>query len=129
MLTLDLRFAPNKWGGGGYLKVNSEVGDLIDWYNIQFYNRKFRYMAASILILLFSEGSAEYTTCSGLLTESSSTHPNSALFQISANGIPLSKLVIGKPATAQLTYSGYMDTTTLASCLEQAKNRGWGMFS
>jgi chitinase len=24
---------------GGYLKVDQEVGDLIDWYNIQFYNQ------------------------------------------------------------------------------------------
>ncbi|KAF8346881.1 glycoside hydrolase family 18 protein [Amanita rubescens] len=109
IITHSRKFAPNKWGGGGYLKVNAEVGNLIDWYNVQFYN----------------QGSAEYTTCSGLLTQSSSVHPNSALFQISANGIPLSKLVIGKPATSQLTYSGYMDTSTLASCLEQAKNQGW----
>ena len=33
-------FSPSKWGGGGYLAVNEKVGDLIDWYNIQFYNRK-----------------------------------------------------------------------------------------
>lgn len=31
-------FAPNIWGGGGYLKVHESVGDLIDWYNIQVCN-------------------------------------------------------------------------------------------
>jgi chitinase len=34
-------FEPNgRWGGGGMLKVDSSVGSLIDWYNVQFYNRK-----------------------------------------------------------------------------------------
>ncbi|KAF7356592.1 Glycoside hydrolase family 18 protein [Mycena venus] len=32
-------FSPNIWGGGGYLKVHAAVGNLIDWYNVQFYNR------------------------------------------------------------------------------------------
>lgn len=38
---LDSRFSPKFWGGGGYLKIDSVVGNLIDWYNVQFYNRKF----------------------------------------------------------------------------------------
>ncbi len=29
--SLSYRFAPNYWGGGGYLKVHSSVGSLIDW--------------------------------------------------------------------------------------------------
>src|ERR1700733_5686541 len=33
-------FEPNRWGGGGYLKVHKSVGSMIDWYNVQFYNRK-----------------------------------------------------------------------------------------
>lgn len=32
-------FSPKMWGGGGYLKVHKEVGSMIDWYNVQFYNR------------------------------------------------------------------------------------------
>jgi chitinase len=27
-----------KYPNGGYVTVNDEVGDLIDWYNVQFYN-------------------------------------------------------------------------------------------
>jgi len=91
------------------LKVNQEVGSLIDWYNVQFYN----------------QGTTEYTTCSGLLTASSSTWPNTALFQIAASGVSLSKLVIGKPATTSDASNGYMSTSTLAGCVEQAKNQGW----
>lgn len=43
-------FEPNgRWGGGGYVKVDSVVGSSIDWYNIQFYN----------------QGTTEYTDCKG----------------------------------------------------------------
>ncbi|KAJ6518858.1 glycoside hydrolase family 18 protein [Mycena sanguinolenta] len=101
-------FSPNIWGGGGYLRVNEAVGSLIDWYNVQFYN----------------QGVSEYTTCTGLLTASSSTWPESALFQIGANGVPLSNLVIGKPANGDAN-SGFMDAATLATCVAQAKNEGW----
>ncbi|KXN87412.1 hypothetical protein AN958_08843 [Leucoagaricus sp. SymC.cos] len=102
-------FSPNKWGGGGYLKVHQSVGSMIDWYNVQFYN----------------QGVNEYTTCGNLLTTSSSTWPQSALFQIAASGVPLDKLVIGKPATAGDAGSGFISTSTLASCVQQAKNKGW----
>lgn len=60
-------FSPSIWGGGGYLKVHESVGSLIDWYNVQFYNRVFLCLsfhdsfladAESILI----EGTSEYTT-------------------------------------------------------------------
>jgi hypothetical protein len=51
-----------------------------DRYNVQFYN----------------QGSSEYTTCAGLLTASSSTFPDTAVFQLnSVQGVPLSKIVIG----------------------------------
>ncbi|KAK6992232.1 glycoside hydrolase family 18 protein [Favolaschia claudopus] len=102
-------FSPNKWGGGGYLKIHQSVGNLIDWYNIQFYN----------------QGASEYTTCANLLTTSSSTWPNSAVFQIAASGVPLSKIVIGKPATTGDANNGFISTGTLASCLATAKNQGW----
>lgn len=102
-------FSPNYWGGGGYLRVHNAVGSLIDWYNVQFYN----------------QGTSEYTTCAGLLTASSSTWPQTALFQIAASGVPLSKLVIGKPANTGDASNGFMSTSTLASCVSQAKNQGW----
>ncbi|KAJ7623188.1 glycoside hydrolase family 18 protein [Roridomyces roridus] len=102
-------FSPNIWGGGGYLKVHSVVGNLIDWYNIQFYN----------------QGSKEYVTCSGLLAQSSSTFPQSALFQIAANGVPLSKLVVGKPATSTAASDGFIAPAALAGCLKTAVNGGW----
>ncbi|KAJ7180662.1 glycoside hydrolase family 18 protein [Mycena filopes] len=103
-------FAPGGlWGGGGYLKVHASVGNLIDWYNVQFYN----------------QGASEYTTCTNLLTTSSNTWPKTALFQIAASGVPLSKLVIGKPATAGEASNGFMSASTLAGCLATAKSQGW----
>lgn len=75
-----------------------------------------------------AEGASEYTTCANLLTTSSNTWPQTALFQIAANGVPLSKLVIGKPATASDANNGFMSTSTLASCLQQAKAKGWSEF-
>jgi len=102
-------FSPSIWGGGGYLKVHASVGNLIDWYNVQFYN----------------QGATEYTTCANLLTTSSNTWPKTALFQIAASGVPLSKLVIGKPGTTNAASNGFMSTSTLASCLAQAKSQGW----
>ncbi|KLO18244.1 glycoside hydrolase family 18 protein [Schizopora paradoxa] len=102
-------FSPGKFGGGAYLTVDKTVGSLIDWYNVQFYN----------------QGTSEYTTCAGLLTQSSSTWPNSALFQIAASGISLDKLVIGKPANTGDASNGYIAPATLAGCVEQAKAKGW----
>ncbi|EIW74224.1 glycoside hydrolase family 18 protein [Coniophora puteana RWD-64-598 SS2] len=98
-----------KWGGGGYLKVDQEVGDLIDWYNLQFYN----------------QGTSEYTTCDGLLTESTSAWPKSSLFEIAASGVDQDKLIIGKPGTTADANNGYIDPATLAGCVSQAHAKGW----
>ncbi|TFK54531.1 glycoside hydrolase family 18 protein [Heliocybe sulcata] len=98
------------YGGGGYHKVNAEVGSSIDWYNIQFYN----------------QGTTEYTTCDNLLNESTSAWPNSAVFQIADSGVDLNKLVIGKPAQAAGdANNGYIAPATLAGCLSTAKAKGW----
>ncbi|KAN0078085.1 carbohydrate-binding module family 5 protein [Tylopilus felleus] len=104
-----IRFAPSKWSGGGYVAVDKSVGSLIDWYNVQ----------------VKTPGTSEYTTCSGLLTASSSTWPQSALFQIVASGVSQDKLLIGKPATTSDSANGYMAPSTLASCVSQAASHGW----
>ncbi|KAK2463523.1 hypothetical protein APHAL10511_004274 [Amanita phalloides] len=102
-------FEPDRWYGGGYLAIDSAVGHLIDWYNIQFYN----------------QGTSEYITCPGLLTKSSKRWPKTTVFQIAANGVPMSKIVIGEPATAADADNGYMDPSIMSSCLSQAKDQEW----
>ena len=47
------------------------------------------------------------------------------MFQIAASGVPLNKIVIGKPATAADANNGYIAPATLATCVEQAKSQGW----
>jgi chitinase len=76
-------FSAGLYASGAYATVNAKVGNLIDWYNIQFYN----------------QGTSEYTTCAGLLSQSSSAWPNTAVFQLAAGGVALNKIVIGKPGT------------------------------
>ena len=62
-----------------------------------------------------------YETCETLLNSAG----GSALFEIP--NIDLNKLVIGKPALSSGdASSGYIDPSTLAGCLEQAKAKGWG---
>ncbi|KAI0731318.1 glycoside hydrolase [Earliella scabrosa] len=98
------------FAAGAYLKVDETVGDLIDWYNVQFYN----------------QGATEYTTCDSLLNKSGGPWPESSVFEIANAGIELNKLVIGKPAQAAGdASSGFIAPATLATCLSQAKAKGW----
>ncbi|EJU00743.1 glycoside hydrolase [Dacryopinax primogenitus] len=99
-----------RYKSGAYAQVDKKVGSLIDWYNVQFYN----------------QGSSEYTTCSGLLDQSSSAWPGTALFQIAAAGVDQNKLLIGKVGKpTDATNGGYIDTNTLAGCVQQAQAKGW----
>ncbi|KAL1943057.1 hypothetical protein VTO73DRAFT_4728 [Trametes versicolor] len=104
-------FSVNKlFSAGAYLKVDQTVGDLIDWYNVQFYN----------------QGTTEYTTCDNLLNTAGGDWPGSALFEIAAAGVDLNKLVIGKPGNnAGDADSGFIAPATLAGCVAQAKAKGW----
>lgn len=40
-------------------------------------------------------------------------------------GVPLEKIVIGKPLDSGAADNGYMDASTLASCVAQAQRKGW----
>ena len=100
---------------------------------VQFYNRECLFSRACDLRPGRSfanpraEGTDEYTTCDGLLNESGGSWPQSSLFEIAASGVDLDKLVIGKPALSSGdASSGYIDPSTLAGCLAQAKAKGWG---
>ncbi|EKM81750.1 hypothetical protein AGABI1DRAFT_126110 [Agaricus bisporus var. burnettii JB137-S8] len=97
-----------KWRGGGYLKVHQGVGNLIDWYNVQFDNQGL--------------GVNEYTACNNLPTASSSTWPKTSAFEIAASVIPLSKIVIGNQPQLVTPESG---SCQLRFCAQQAKSQGW----
>jgi chitinase len=101
-------FSPGKYSSGAYTKVHKTVGDSIDWYNIQFYNQ-----------------GTEYTTCEGLITASSSAAPKTAILELIKSGIPADKIVLGKPATAADTTTGFVEPATLAKCVAQGAKAGW----
>lgn len=94
--------------------------------DFQFYNRKLVIYCLELANSRSPEGTTEYTTCDGLITASSSTWPETALFQIAANGVDENKLVIGKPAQQKDATNGYMSTSALAQCVAQAHSKGWG---
>ncbi|KAJ6517276.1 glycoside hydrolase family 18 protein [Mycena vitilis] len=102
------------WGadaaGGGYRAIHKAVGTMINWYNIQFYN--------------YND-----TTCNDLI-DKSSVKPQTSVFEIHDNAqVPLDMIVIGKPAALtdvkNSTTAGYMNETYLATCVQEAKQKGW----
>ncbi|KZT52237.1 glycoside hydrolase family 18 protein [Calocera cornea HHB12733] len=103
-------FSGDLYPTGAYVIVNENAGYAIDWYNLQFYN----------------QGATEYANCTTLIDTSTTTWPHTAIFQINFDGeVPLDKLVIGKPAAPSDATNGYMDTSLLATCVQQAMSQGW----
>ncbi|KAJ7676869.1 glycoside hydrolase [Mycena polygramma] len=105
-------FAPNV-PGGGYRAVDKAVGNMIDWYNIQFYN-----------------SAGQDSTCDNLLNTANTSTPGqptqTSLFEINADaGVPLAKIVLGKPQSWADSQIGVMNSTYLATCVQQASQKGW----
>eukprot|EP01084_Bolivina_argentea_P259583 438048_1 len=98
----------NHYKAGGYLYVQREVGHMIDWYNIQFYN----------------QGSTTYNSYSNMFQSSVGWSSNSAVYQmINANNpeqisIPANKIVVGKHSLGD--GSDFVDGNTLKNIFNQA---------
>ncbi|KAI0772405.1 glycoside hydrolase [Trametes elegans] len=100
-------FQPGFCPGECYLTVDQEVSNLIDWYNIQFYNQS---------------PSPGYDDCSTLLHDAG----GSSILEITKSGVDVDKLVIGKPGTkADVTNGGFIDPDTLGKCVKEAVSNGW----
>jgi hypothetical protein len=91
--------------------VHKQVGDLIDGYNIQYYNQ-----------------GSDYSTCQTLVTKSRD-FPGTSVVELMNNGIPANKIIIGKPATAKDADNGFMEASELAKCGQLAQNHGWSEFN
>ena len=90
---------------GGYLTIDKQVGQYISWYNVQFYN----------------QGSSDYQTYQTLFIQSDGWATNTSVTQIAHSGVPLNKIVVGKPVTqAGADNTGYVDVNSLASFISQA---------
>jgi len=99
-----------KYPNGGYLKVDREVGDLIDFYNIQFYN----------------QGTTTYDTYDSLFRTSNGWATGTAVSELISKGIPSNKIVVGKPVQSSDTdNTGYVQVDNLGLFFQSAKNSGW----
>jgi hypothetical protein len=75
----------------------------------------------------YNQGADAYTSCPSLLHKSK--FAGTALFEVAHAGVPLNKLVIGKPGSTAGATNGFMDPKKLAGCVDEAKKKGWGMSS
>ena len=100
-----------RYPNGAYVTVHQEVGHLIDWYNIQFYN----------------QGSSGYNSYEELFIESTGSFPGTAVKNIIEKGVPQEKVVIGKPVTSgDAANTGWVDPTSLGEWAARAKQEfGW----
>jgi len=103
----------NWYPQGAYLKVHQEVGDLIDFYNVQFYN----------------QGQGMYESCTSLIDGDSSTIAGTSVEEIIKSGIPAAKLIVGKPSDSTQASNGYIDPTTLGGCVSNASTQPGGVMS
>lgn len=100
---------PNSWTGtsGGYTAVELNTADAVDFYLAQFYN----------------QGPTCYTTYRGLFVESAndcSVFPGTSVSEIASYGVPLSKLVVGKPTLVFDANNGWVNPATLGQYMQQA---------
>ena len=108
----------NTYKAGAYLYVQQQVGDDIDWYNVQFYN----------------QGTSKYDTYQTLFVESDGWSTKTAVFEMIAGAndmgvkIPADMIVVGKPVNqGDADNTGYVAPDTLESAFQQGikANKGW----
>lgn len=104
-------FKNDYYKNGGYVTIEREIGSLINFYMIQFYN----------------QGDTKYDTYEELIVNATGTFSGTALMEIVAKGIPMQKLVITKPVLVNdATNTGFMTAETLRDSVNQAYNQyGW----
>ena len=99
----------NQYPNGGYLKVHKEVGNLIDFYNVQFYN----------------QGSTTYESYESLFVKADGWSTTTSVKEIMDKGIPEKKIVVGKPAIkSDAANTGYVTAANLEAFITKAKNSG-----
>ncbi|WP_310618929.1 glycosyl hydrolase family 18 protein [Flexibacterium corallicola] len=102
---------PYFYGGTGYLQVYVDVaqnaGNNIDLYNIQYYNNDW---------YVGDTAQDETGKVAGTELVSGSTFPSS-IVGIVAQGVPVEKLLVGKPTTTDNAGSGYLNTQDIITYL------------
>jgi len=92
---------------GSYLKIDREVGSLIDWYNLQYYN----------------QGGSTYVSYQDLVV-ACKAFPGTALAELKLNS--KQGVAVGKPVTTGDASNGWVDPKDLVLWLQKAKSEfGW----
>uniref|UniRef100_A0A6B2LAJ2 chitinase n=1 Tax=Arcella intermedia TaxID=1963864 RepID=A0A6B2LAJ2_9EUKA len=100
----------SKYPKGGYLTVHKAVGDLIDFYNIQFYN----------------QGNSQYSSFETLFVSSDGWASQTSVGEMITNGIAPNKIVVGKPISrGDVVNTGFVPVDSLAQFLQQGRGKGW----
>jgi chitinase len=100
-------FSTTQYRGGGYITVHKQVGSTIDFYNVQFYN----------------QGLSTYDSYDTLFKVSNGWSTGTAVKQLISSGIPMNKIVVGKPATqADATNTGTVSSSDLGNWCVKAYN-------
>mgnify|MGYP001323148856 CR=1 FL=1 len=91
--------------------MNQQVGNLIDFYNVQFYN----------------QGDTQYNTYTELFVKATGTFSGTSVSEIINRGIPSNKIVVGKPATqGDASNTGLVSASDLGNWCTQAFTQfGW----
>jgi len=99
-------FKKEYYSQGAYVTVNSQVGNLIDFYNVQFYN----------------QGDTQYNTYSELFVKANGFFSGTSVSEIINRGIPSNKIVVGGDASN----TGLVSATDLGNWCSQAFTQfGW----
>lgn len=104
-------FSTTQYRGGGYITVNNQVGSTIDFYNIQFYN----------------QGGTTYDSYDTLFRKSNGWSTGTSVKQIIDSGVPMNKVVVGKPATQNdASNTGTVSTIDLGNwCVRAYQEFNW----
>lgn len=101
-------FSPD-FGNAPYLQVDAQVGDLIDFYNVQFYN----------------QDTSTYDTYESLFVQSNGWASQSSVSEIVAAGVPSSRIAVGKPVEdGDQANTGYVAISDLVSFFQKAVDKG-----
>ncbi|KAH7106759.1 glycoside hydrolase [Auriculariales sp. MPI-PUGE-AT-0066] len=98
---------------GAYVKVHSEVGSTIDFYNVQYYN----------------QGPGMYEDCDSLFNGGGSTIAGTSVNEMIKGGIPADKIVVGKPGSSTDASNGYIAPAALGDCVKQNADKPRGVMS
>jgi chitinase len=105
-------FKEEFYRNGAYMTVHRQVGHTIDYYMVQFYN----------------QGDTKYDSYEQLFTKATGgAFPGTSVKEIAARGVPLQKIVVGKPVVqADAANTGWVDQAQLGQWALRAYNEfGW----